>query len=386
MIQLSIGFALAFATTYLTLPAIIRIAHSKHLCDVPGERSSHHHITPTLGGVGIFSGILLALITLVSFDTFAGLQYFIAGLLLIFLLGLKDDLEPIAAPRKLLFQFGVATIIVYACDLRITSMHGLLGFTTDFTYSLSFVVSVFTMLVIMNAFNLIDGINGLAASIGVLVSTLLAGWFYGVGEQDFALVATITAAAYLAYLPYNLSRPARTFMGDSGSLVLGTLIATLLLRFIAVNETLALADSYHFDDIAVVAMGFVIVPLFDTLRVFATRMFRGCSPLSADRRHIHHLLVDLGWSHARATAVLVSYSLFVMLLVVVGQLYLEQHLLLLLVLLISGSLTLKLHRAVVRKHHLEKRIRELKEAESRQSSEFIFRAGQLRSRMEELAN
>ncbi len=367
------GFVTSFAFTYLAIPPVIKIANERHLCDVPGERSSHFVATPTLGGVGIFTGILIALFMWVPFANHQFLQYLVGALFIIFVVGLKDDLEPMDAKKKLIAQMITAFLIVYACDIRIESMHGLLGFHSDFPYWFSLLVSGFTVLVIMNAFNLIDGINGLSASIGILVSTILGIWFFNTEQPAFAILAAITTAAYLAFLRYNIMPPTRTFMGDTGSLILGTITATLVIQFITSNAALNIGHMFHLQSIAAVSMTVVVVPLFDTLRVFATRMARGHSPLMPDRRHIHHLLVDYGFTHAQATGVLVTFNAGMILFAFIGQNYLEQHLILGIVLLCAGLGTLYFHRAVNRKREDKKKILQLNS----------YRSGRLSSRKEE---
>ena len=368
------GFVTSFAFTYLAIPPVIKIANERHLFDVPGERSSHFVATPSLGGVGIFMGILIALFVWVPFANHQFLQYLVGALFIIFVVGLKDDLEPMDAKKKLIAQMITAFLIVYACDIRIESMHGLLGFHSDFPYWFSLLVSGFTVLVIMNAFNLIDGINGLSASIGILVSTTLGIWFFNTEQPAFAILSAITTAAYLAFLRYNIMPPTRTFMGDTGALILGTITATLVIQFITSNAALNIGHKFYLQSIAAVSMTVVVVPLFDTLRVFATRMARGHSPLMPDRRHIHHLLVDYGFTHAQATGVLVTFNAGMILFAFIGQNYLDQHLILGIVLLCAGLGTLYFHRAVNQKREDKKKILQLNR----------YRGGRLSSRREEL--
>lgn len=353
------GFVTSFALTYLAIPPVIQIANERHLCDVPGERSSHFVATPSLGGVGIFMGILVAVFMWVPFAEHHFLQYLVGALFIIFVVGLKDDLEPMDAKKKLIAQMITSFLIVYACDIRIESMHGLLGFYGDFPYWLSLIISGFTVLVIMNAFNLIDGINGLSASIGILVSTTLGIWFFLTGQPAFAIISAVTVAAYLAFLRYNIMPPTRTFMGDTGSLMLGTIVATLTIQFITSNAALSTGHDFYFHNIAAVSMTVVVVPLFDTLRVFATRIYRGHSPIMPDRRHIHHLLVDFGFSHNQTTAILVAFNGIMIAFAFIGQDYLEQHFILGTVLLCAGLGTLFLHRTVNEKRNQSRKVLQL---------------------------
>jgi UDP-N-acetylmuramyl pentapeptide phosphotransferase/UDP-N-acetylglucosamine-1-phosphate transferase len=349
MENLIFGFTTAFISAYLLLPPVINLANEKHLCDVPGERSSHFVPTPSLGGIAIFFSILLTLLFWLPESKGLDSRYHIGALLLIFILGIKDDLSPLPARVKLLGQIAVGIIITVLTEVRIQSMHGLFLLEGNMPYWLSIAVSVFTIVVIINAFNLIDGINGLSACIGILAGLTLSFWFFWTDQPAYALIAITLAGAYSAFLPYNLMPPTRTFMGDGGSLVLGTMVAILSIQFIESNDALPPTHPFQLDGIAVVAMAVVTVPLFDTLRVFATRMFRGSSPFKPDRRHLHHLLIDYGYSHGEATARLLLFNAAIIVFVFSCQYYLEQHLLLLIVLAAAGLLTLYYHRAVNKK-------------------------------------
>jgi len=349
METLLFGFITAFASAYLLFPPIINLAKEKHLCDVPGERSSHFVPTPSLGGIAIFFSILLTLLFWLPEGNSLDMRYHIGALLLIFTIGIQDDLSPIPARLKLLGQIVVGIIITVLTDVRIQSMHGLFLFESGMPYWLSVTISVFTIVVIINAFNLIDGINGLSACIGILAGLTLSFWFFWTDQPAYAMMAITAAGAYSAFLPYNLLPPTRTFMGDGGSLVLGTMVAILSIQFIESNGALPQTHPFQLDGIAVVAMAVVTVPLFDTLRVFATRIFRGSSPFKPDRRHLHHLLIDYGYSHVQATGRLLLFNAAIIVFVFTSQYYVEQHILLLIVLAAASLLTLYYHRAVNQK-------------------------------------
>jgi len=346
------SFLTAFAITYFLIPPIVRTALAKHLYDEPVARSSHAIPTPSLGGVGIFGGIFIALLLWTPHTSFANLQYLLVAIIIVFLTGVKDDLVPMSAKKKLLAQLLAAGIIVYVADIRLESFHGMLGWSNAMPYGLSLVLSVFTILVIMNAFNLIDGINGLGGGIGVVVFSTLGTWFYLTDSVPYATLAFAGAGAFLAFLRFNLIPPAQTFMGDTGSLVLGTIAAMLTLVFIEQNDLLPLDNPLRVSTAPVVAITIISIPLFDTLRVFSTRCLRGFSPFSPDRRHIHHLLIDSGRTHLTATGILVLANILVIALVFSLHPYLEQHLLLLLVIGLFAVPTYALHRAVLRRKKL----------------------------------
>ena len=210
------------------------------------------------------------------------------------------------------------------------------------------IISLLTILVITNAFNLIDGINGLAGSIGALIAATMGIWFMLVGRIEFAIVAFAMVGAVIAFLKYNYT-PAKIFMGDTGALLIGLVCSILVIEFIEYNYKLEASNPFKFDSAPVVAIGIMVLPLYDTVRVFFTRIFRGQSPLHPDRRHIHHLLIDLGLSHMQATALLVFVNVLFITFVFSVHDQIETHLLFLILFAAASMMTYFLHNQVIRK-------------------------------------
>ncbi|MBK9488358.1 MAG: undecaprenyl/decaprenyl-phosphate alpha-N-acetylglucosaminyl 1-phosphate transferase [Haliscomenobacter sp.] len=339
-------FLTAFLLTYFAIPSIIRIALAKNLMDDPGERSSHEVSTPSLGGIAVFGGVIFAIIMWTPSPVFSQVQYLLGAFVIIFLIGAKDDIAPVSPDKKLLAQVFAATIIVVKSDVQLHSFHGLLGIHNAFHPLFYLFVSIFTILVLVNAFNLIDGIDGLAACIGALICGVLGCWFYLTGQIEYTAVAYASMGGILAFLRYNIS-PAQIFMGDTGSLLIGLICATLIVKFIDFNHNLPIGHAYRFNGAPAVAIGIMIIPIFDTLRVFITRMMRGTSPFKPDRRHIHHLLIDAGYSHMEATAILVFVNTAFILFVFTFHAALNMHWLILIMGLVAGGLTYYLHKRVL---------------------------------------
>jgi len=348
MLTLILTFSTAFLLTYFAIPPIIRIAHERSLLTIPSERREHRSGTPPFGGVAIFAGLLFSVILWTPFSQFGNLQYILCAFIILFLVGIKDDIEEMNANKKFIAQLLAVAVLVIKSDIRLEGLYGFFGWDSAMPYWGSLLFSMFTILVIINGFNLIDGINGLAGGIATLVAGTLGVWFFLIDHLEFATLAFATVGATLAFLRYNIT-PARIFMGDTGSLILGMVTAILTVAFIDLNAGLPAADPMHFEGIPAVAIGVVMLPLFDTLRVFTTRMYRGQSPFSADRRHIHHLLIDYGLTHMQATGVLLSVNVAFIVLVFSLHDVVEQHLLLLGMLALAGGLTYFLHRAVVKR-------------------------------------
>ncbi len=330
MYDVILALITSFALTYLAIPSIINIAEKKNLMDEPGDRGSHSKKIPTLGGIGIFGGVLFSIVLWTPFNLFQDLQYILCAFIIIFLIGAKDDILPIDPFKKLAGQVFAGALIVFKANIRLTSLYGIFGLY-EINYWVSVALSIFTILVIINSFNLIDGINGLSGSISTLIALVLGVWFLLVDHLEFAIIAFAMAGSVIAFLKYNIT-PAKIFMGDTGALFVGLICSILAIKFIELHQVEA--DSiYAFKSAPAVAIGILILPLFDTLRVFTIRIIRGRSPMSADRNHIHHLLLDTGFSHMQATAILIVVNLFYIFIVVKYQDLGNLNLLLLLILI-----------------------------------------------------
>ncbi len=306
MYDIILSFITAFTLTYFAIPSIIHVAKVKNLCDEPGERRAHTVTTPSLGGIAIFAGMIFSIVLWTPFHIFNDLQYILCAFIIIFLIGAKDDIVPISPKMKLAGELFAAGIIVWKSNVKLTSLYGVFG-VYDMPEYVAIPLSIFTIIVIINAFNLIDGINGLSGSIGTLIAGVLGAWFYLIDEIGLALVAFALTGALIAFLKYNFT-PAKIFMGDTGSLLVGLVSSILILKFIEFHDPALITPDkakYAFDAVPAVAIGILILPLFDTLRVFTMRMIKGKSPFNPDRTHIHHLLLDFGFSHMQATGVLV---------------------------------------------------------------------------------
>lgn len=316
MYDIILSLITAFILVYLAIPSIINIARVKGLYDVPDARKSHQEVVPTLGGVAIFAGVIFSIILWTPFEVFGDLQYILCAFIIIFLIGAKDDILPMSPYRKLAGQIFACFILVFKAQVKLTSLYGIFGMYV-IPELVAIILSMFTILVIINAFNLIDGINGLSGSLATLISLSLGTWFFLIDRTELAIIAYSLAGACIAFLRYNIT-PARIFMGDTGSMLIGLISAILVIEFIEVHSEIQ--DSpYAFKAVPAVAVGILILPLFDTLRVFTMRIFRGKSPLHPDRSHIHHLLLDSGLTHTQATAVLVGINLLFILFVVYFQ-------------------------------------------------------------------
>ncbi|MEI9913305.1 MAG: MraY family glycosyltransferase [Bacteroidota bacterium] len=315
MLDVLLTASVSFIISFLAIPVVLQIADQKKLFDVPDERKVHTHPVASLGGVGIFGGFLLASLLSIQGYLNPEFQYFFAAALVIFFLGLKDDLVVLSASKKFVGQVVAASIIIHLGGIRLDSMHGLFGFE-QLPEGFALALSYLTIIVIINSFNLIDGVDGLAASLGTLTMLIFGTYFFVIDQQAYALLAFALAGSLVAFLIFN-HHPAKIFMGDSGSLMVGLVNAILVIKFINVAGDPSVAVPIQ--SAVAIGVSILIVPLLDTLRVFAIRIFNGRSPFTPDRNHVHHLLLARGLGHSAVTFTCVSINIFFVVMAYLGR-------------------------------------------------------------------
>jgi UDP-N-acetylmuramyl pentapeptide phosphotransferase/UDP-N-acetylglucosamine-1-phosphate transferase len=308
MFDILLSVAIAFTITFLAIPVIIFVAEGKKLYDVPDARKIHNTPIPSLGGLGIFAGFILSCLVMIPLGHAPEFQFFFAAAFVIFFLGLKDDILDISPIKKFIGQVLAAFLIIYKGGVQIQSMHGFLGMQ-ELPPMFSLLFTYLTVIVIINSFNLIDGIDGLAGTLGLMASFAFGVYFSAVEMVPYAILSFALAGSLAAFLIFNF-QPARIFMGDTGSLLLGLLHSILVIKFITVAGMPDAAT--HLDAAPAIGFSVLLIPLLDTVRVFSIRISHRRSPFSPDRNHIHHLLLDRGLSHSTITLVLVGANLLFM--------------------------------------------------------------------------
>lgn len=301
MVNILLSFITAFVITFVAIPSIIKVANIKHLFDEPDERKAHKSKIPTLGGLAIFAGIVIAFTFWSASGHYSNNQYILSAILVLFFIGIKDDIFPLSPIKKFIGQIISTLIIVFPANIRLTSLCGIFG-VYEIPLWFSIALSMFTILVIINAFNLIDGIDGLAAGIGVVASSTFGILFYQSGSYELAILAFALTGSLLAFLRFNFS-PAKIFMGDTGSLIVGLVLSVLAITLIEFNKT-SLTGFVASSKAPAISIAILIIPLFDTLRVFCIRLLRKQSPFKADKNHIHHGLLEIGFTHKTASLLL----------------------------------------------------------------------------------
>ncbi len=299
-------FALPFIITYISIPTILTVSHKLKLYERLNGRTSHNGNVPSLGGVAIFAGLVVTGSLLAPQASVYKFQYILGALVILFFTGIKDDLLILDPRKKLLAQLLAIGIVVVLGNLRITNFHGFANIS-ELPYLVSVMFTMFLFVVVINGFNLIDGIDGLAAGVAVVVSLTFGIWFTAIGRHEYAMVPFGLSATLLAFLRFNVfSRRRKIFLGDTGALCIGLIVGVVTVKFLEFEHASA---SHNIASAPAVAFGVLIVPLFDTLRVFVLRIFGGESPFTADRKHIHHRLLDLNLSHLAATSMIIGVNI-----------------------------------------------------------------------------
>ena len=309
LIWLVCAFVLAFVIAYQTFPTILYVAKEKHLMDEPDSRSMHSSKTPTLGGIGIFFSLVVVMTIVGAMLNTKVLLLVMGGLTILFFLGLKDDLTVLSARKKFIGQLFAALLLIIFTDTRI------IGFSKIFDidmlpYWVSIGFTLFVYVLIINAYNLIDGVDGLAGCVALLISIFFTILFYNSGALSLATISVALIGALLAFLKSNFSSKNKIFMGDTGSMIVGFLLAFFTISFISQSQ-LNIDSDYHRASPAL-AFAMLFFPLIDTLRIFFIRIFiLKRSPFEADKNHIHHRFIQSGFSHIQTTFTVVFINLLI---------------------------------------------------------------------------
>jgi UDP-N-acetylmuramyl pentapeptide phosphotransferase/UDP-N-acetylglucosamine-1-phosphate transferase len=301
-----------FAVTFYLIPKVLWVSKEKNLMAEVVGRSAHSTVTPSFGGVAFYITLImvLALIQSLRLNYVGG--HLIGAITILFMVGLKDDLVISTARVKLFGQIAAACFLVFSPEMHLTTLHGFLGIY-EIPEILGLLLTAFLVIALINAYNLIDGIDGLAALVGIVICTAYATVFY-ISENPYYVLISVSLGGILsAFLRFNYSRGQRKiFMGDSGSLITGLVLAFLSIKLLVMAPYLPMIqDGFSPSNRLLFVACILFIPVFDTLRVILLRLLKGDSPFSADREHTHHILLDLGFSHKKAGFFLASLNILV---------------------------------------------------------------------------
>lgn len=294
------AFIVAGIIAYFMTPFVKEFAHKVGAIDVPKDNRRMHKVPiPRMGGLAIFLAFLCSMLVFADFDE--QLFSILFGATIIVILGIFDDIMALGAKLKFVVQIIAAAIPVCIGGLQINLLSNPNLFSSNLYFDLGYAaipVTIFWIVGITNAVNLIDGLDGLAAGVSSIASITMLAVGLLVGETQIAIIMAALTGACIGFMPYNLN-PAKIFMGDTGSTFLGFMLATMSVR-----------GMFKFYAIISFAVPFLILglPIFDTAVAIMRRILSGRSPMSPDRGHVHHRLMDMGFNQKQSVAILYAIS------------------------------------------------------------------------------
>jgi UDP-GlcNAc:undecaprenyl-phosphate/decaprenyl-phosphate GlcNAc-1-phosphate transferase len=303
----------SFSVGFLLTPIIVSVLRKANIGDAPGGRKIHKKFTPSMGGI---SFVVATFVTLAIWGwqfPLPDIRFLLGAIALMFIVGLRDDMVELKAKHKLAGQFVAVLIVVVAGDIRIKDFHGFIGID-ELPLWFSYGFTCFVLLALTNAFNLIDGLDGLAGTVAAISLSILGGWFYIQGLESLAVLSFALLGGVLAFMIFNW-HPAKIFMGDTGSLTLGFALGSLIVAFMDYNAALPAGSFLKLQPSFTAGIVLMIYPLYDMARVFAKRLAQGKHPMTADKSHIHHFMMRMGLKHNEVAITLGLLQLSLILLI-----------------------------------------------------------------------
>lgn len=313
LLGIFIAFAVALFVTALIHPRIVRFAQRRNIVDNPNARKLQRTPIPVMGGLAVFFGLVSGLCVSGVFINVNNLLPIIVAMSVMLCVGVVDDVSELSPKLRFLIEIVVVVALIFTTDISLNNLQGLWGYY-DLPMWLSVPLTVFAVVGMINAINLIDGVDGLSSGFCMIASLAFGVFFLQVGNMAMVLLTAITLGALMPFFFHNVfGAKSKMFIGDGGSLMMGVVMSSYVVSVISMkNEAIAVAPK----GLGIVAftMAVMAVPVFDTLRVMIMRILRRTSPFHADKTHLHHLFIDLGFSHIGTTLSVLSLNLLVILL------------------------------------------------------------------------
>ena len=307
--QIIIPALVALVATNWIHPYILKVAKEKNIVDNPDARKLQRTPVPVLGGLNVVFGILAGIMTFNLFGNFNDLLPMFASIIIILIVGMLDDMISLSPKVRFVIEIALVLYLIYTTDCLLGNFHGLWGFETIHRY-IAVPLTVVACVGIINAINLIDGVDGYSSGYSIISSILFGVMFYALGDMRMVTLAAIVAVSLLPFFLHNVfGKSSKMFIGDAGTLSLGIVFSVFVISIIstpasvvATTPTLGLVPF---------TMAVLCVPIFDTVRVMSARMLRGKSPFHPDKTHLHHLFIELGFSHIGTTMSIITLNLLV---------------------------------------------------------------------------
>ena len=305
-LKLIIMSLLSFTVTTVIYPFVLRYARRHNIVDNPDARKLHRRPVPVMGGVAVYAGILAGCIAMYLLVPRASIKWSIMAMTTMLLLGIWDDIKNLPAVFRLIMQFSIVGFYMCFTGYYISNFFGLFGIHEISPWigiPLSLIAGVGTI----NAINMIDGIDGYSSGYGIMASSSFAVLFIIVGQMVWSCLAVIVTSALIPFFIHNVfGVKSKMFIGDGGTMMLGFLMTIFELGSLSLHQGSQLED--HGIGVIAMTLAILCIPVFDTLRVMTARMTRGRSPFKPDKSHLHHLFIDMGFSHFGAAACILSMN------------------------------------------------------------------------------
>ena len=302
----------AFLVTTLVFPKILRFAKHHHIVDSPNIRKLQRFPTPVLGGVAVFLGILMGYLVLASFHAEPVILWTLMMMTIMMIIGIWDDITDLSTIFRFLVEIILVSAMIGISNCYIDSFHGLWGIG-PINSAVAIMLSIFAGVGIINAVNMIDGVDGYASGYCIQACLCFAFLFWEVGELLMVCMTMVVIASLLPFFFHNVfGVKSKMFIGDGGTMMLGALMAVFVFFMLSTRSKCGVLENDNVGLLAF-ALSVMCIPIFDTLRVMTLRIFRGISPFKSDRTHLHHLFIEMGFSHLGAAMSILLINLSVVL-------------------------------------------------------------------------
>lgn len=307
-----IPFLLALLAVCWIHPRLVRIALMKNIVDNPDARKLQRIPIPVLGGVAVFFGAVIGIGAMSAITDCSSLLVIVAAMMVMLYTGTMDDILDLSPSLRFLIEIALVALLITATGHSIDNFHGLWGIWNVPEW-IALPLTIFAAVGIINAINLIDGVDGLSSGYCVMASFIFGSLFLMAGDIPMTILAAVSAGALIPFFFHNVfGKSSKMFIGDGGTLVMGIVLSSFVLHTLS-DESLVSAYTNDTFGLVPFTLAVLSVPVFDTLRVMVARIVRGTSPFHPDKTHLHHLFIELGFSHAGTTVCILTLNSLVVL-------------------------------------------------------------------------
>lgn len=313
-----LGLLSTFITALLVVmfihPQVMKFAKRRNIVDNPDARKLQRNPVPVMGGVAVFFGLVAGLCTAYFFFDVSSLLPMFIAISVMLCVGVADDVSGLSPWLRFAIEIIMVLMMMFVTEMSLDNLHGLWGYY-DMPVWISIPLTVVAVVGMINAINLIDGVDGLSSGFCILASAAFGLLFFKAGDITMVLLSLFTIGALIPFFFHNVfGMKTKMFIGDGGSLMMGVVMSSYVVT--AISSGNICGDFFAGSNIGLVAFTLAVmcVPVFDTVRVMAMRIIRRTSPFHPDKTHLHHLFIELGFSHVGTTASVLLLNIIVVLL------------------------------------------------------------------------